>query len=94
MPAWDADIAVDASLVRSVLAEQFPELDAAFGAAARPEPSRGHAVLRRAPVDDERLLRARATALYFCAMLAAYAHDNGRERLLRESVAGLERTLL
>lgn len=28
MPAWDADIAVDASLVRSVLAEQFPELAA------------------------------------------------------------------
>ena len=28
MPEWDADIVVDEALVRALLAEQFPELDA------------------------------------------------------------------
>jgi aminoglycoside phosphotransferase (APT) family kinase protein len=28
MPDWDADVAIDASLVRALLEEQFPELDA------------------------------------------------------------------
>ena len=46
------------------------------------------------PIDDERLLRARATALYFGSMLATYAHSVGKERLLRECVDGLERTLI
>ena len=45
-------------------------------------------------IDDERLLRARALALYFCAMLAAYARSVGNANLERESVAGLERTLV
>jgi aminoglycoside phosphotransferase (APT) family kinase protein len=43
---------------------------------------------------DERLLRARATALYFCAMLAYYADSVRNASLLRESIAGLERTLV
>ncbi len=46
------------------------------------------------PIDDDRLLRARATALYFCAMLATYAHLVGNANLERESVSGLERTLV
>ncbi|MGH3110269.1 MAG: phosphotransferase [Gaiellaceae bacterium] len=33
MPAWDAEVVIDGELVRGVLAEQFPELDAA---SARP----------------------------------------------------------
>lgn len=45
-------------------------------------------------VDAHRALRARAAALYFCAMLAAYAHGVGDANLLQESVAGLERTLV
>ena len=45
------------------------------------------------PIDDERLLRARATALYFGAMLAAYAHSADNASLERECLAGLERTL-
>ena len=28
MPAWDAEVAIDEALVRALLAEQFPELDA------------------------------------------------------------------
>jgi aminoglycoside phosphotransferase (APT) family kinase protein len=28
VPDWDADVAIDASLVRALLEEQFPELDA------------------------------------------------------------------
>jgi aminoglycoside phosphotransferase (APT) family kinase protein len=46
------------------------------------------------PIDRRRLLRARATALYFCAMLASYAHSVGNANLERESVTGLERTLV
>jgi aminoglycoside phosphotransferase (APT) family kinase protein len=46
------------------------------------------------PIDDERLLRARAAALYFCAMLATYAESVGHANLLEESLAGLERTLV
>jgi len=45
-------------------------------------------------IDDVRLLLARATALYFCAMLASYAHSVEDVRLERECVAGLERTLV
>jgi aminoglycoside phosphotransferase (APT) family kinase protein len=46
------------------------------------------------PIGGDRLLRARATALYFCAMLASYAHSVGHANLERECVAGLERTLV
>jgi aminoglycoside phosphotransferase (APT) family kinase protein len=45
-------------------------------------------------IGEQRLLRARATALYFCAMLATYADSVGNASLLGESVAGLERTLV
>ena len=45
-------------------------------------------------VDDERLLRARATALYFCAILGGVRRHVGNANLERESVAGLERTLV
>jgi aminoglycoside phosphotransferase (APT) family kinase protein len=45
-------------------------------------------------IDPERLLRARATALYFGAMLATYAHSVDDDALRRECVAGLDRTLV
>ena len=35
MPEWDAEVEVDETLVRALLSEQFPELDAALGAARR-----------------------------------------------------------
>jgi len=46
------------------------------------------------PIDGGRLLRARATALYFCAMLASYANSVGNANLELESISGLERTLV
>ncbi len=46
------------------------------------------------PVDGERLLRARVLALSLAALLALYANDVGHESLERESLAGLERTLV
>jgi aminoglycoside phosphotransferase (APT) family kinase protein len=45
-------------------------------------------------VDDAVHSRARVLALSLCAALAAYAHSVGNANLLRESVAGLERTLI
>jgi aminoglycoside phosphotransferase (APT) family kinase protein len=45
------------------------------------------------PVDDAQLLRARVLALCLCAILAAYAHDEGMPGVEREALAGLERAL-
>lgn len=45
-------------------------------------------------VDEDVHSRARVLALGLCAMLAVYAHSVGNSNLLRESVAGLERTLV
>jgi aminoglycoside phosphotransferase (APT) family kinase protein len=45
-------------------------------------------------IDEESRLRARTLAFFLCATLAIYARDVGHESLLRESVAGLERTLV
>ena len=59
-----------------------------------PAAGRARFVEAYGPIDDERLLRARAAALYFCAMLAAYAHSVGTANLERECVAGLERALI
>jgi aminoglycoside phosphotransferase (APT) family kinase protein len=46
------------------------------------------------PVGEERRLRARMLAVGLCAMLAKYARSVGNAGLLRESLAGLERTLI
>jgi aminoglycoside phosphotransferase (APT) family kinase protein len=45
-------------------------------------------------VTEEQLLRARVLAIVLDSMLARYAHDAGNPSLLRESIAGLERTLV
>ncbi len=45
-------------------------------------------------VDEAVNSRARVLAISLCAMLATYAHTVGNANLLRESVAGLERTLI
>jgi aminoglycoside phosphotransferase (APT) family kinase protein len=46
------------------------------------------------PVSAEQLLRARVLALGLAAVLAAYAHDQGMAALERESLAGLDRTVV
>jgi aminoglycoside phosphotransferase (APT) family kinase protein len=45
-------------------------------------------------VDEDIESRARVLAVGLCSMLAIYAHSVGNANLLRESVAGLERTLV
>jgi aminoglycoside phosphotransferase (APT) family kinase protein len=45
-------------------------------------------------VDEDVHSRARVLALGLCSMLALYAHSVGNANLLRESVDGLERTLV
>jgi aminoglycoside phosphotransferase (APT) family kinase protein len=45
-------------------------------------------------LDHGRLLRARLLALFLNALLARYADDTGDEALFRETIAGLERTLV
>jgi aminoglycoside phosphotransferase (APT) family kinase protein len=46
------------------------------------------------PISDDQLLRARVLALNLCAILAAYARDQGPAALERESVAGLDRVVI
>ena len=49
---------------------------------------------RSTEVDEDVHSRARVLALGLCAMLAIYAHSVANANLLRESVGGLERTLV
>lgn len=44
------------------------------------------------PVADERLLRGRVFALFICAVLALYGHDESRPQIQRAALVGLERT--
>jgi aminoglycoside phosphotransferase (APT) family kinase protein len=71
-----------------------PSIDLQLAWCLLPPAGRSRFVDEYSAIDDERLLRARATALYFCAMLASYANSVGNTNLLRESVAGLERALV
>ena len=71
-----------------------PSIDLQLAWCLLPPAGRTRFVGEYGAIDDERLLRARATALYFCAMLASYADSVGNANLLSESVDGLERTLL
>ena len=43
------------------------------------------------PVPPERAARARVLAVFLSAVLAEYAHDENRPRLLREALAGISR---
>ncbi len=45
------------------------------------------------PVSDEQLLRARVLSVFLCGALAAYGHHERLPALVREAVAGVERTL-
>ena len=75
-------------------ASAMPSIDLQFVWCLLQPAGRARFVDEYGPIDDDRLLRARATALYFCAMLASYAHSVGNANLERESVSGLERTLV
>lgn len=71
-----------------------PSIDVQLAWSLLPPAGRARFVQSYGPIDDERLLRARVTALYFGAMLATYAHSVGDDALRRECVAGLDRTLV
>src|SRR5206468_3004384 len=43
------------------------------------------------PVSSERLLRARVVALFLCAVLARYGHEQAMPSVEGEALAGLER---
>jgi aminoglycoside phosphotransferase (APT) family kinase protein len=72
-----ADPAIDLPLVWSTLP-----------ATARPE-----FLDEYGEVPPDGLLRARVLSIFLCAVLAVHARHEGLERLEREAVAGLERTL-
>jgi len=44
-------------------------------------------------ISEEQLLRARVLALFLCAVLARYAHEQGATSIQREAIAGLERAV-
>ena len=57
-------------------------------------PPRGRAEFHEAygTLTEEQLLRGRVLALFLCAVLAVYGHHEGLPTLVREAIAGLERT--
>ena len=55
-------------------------------------PARDDFLAAYGPVSNEQLLRARALALFLCAVLALYARHEGMHALEAEALAGLERT--
>jgi aminoglycoside phosphotransferase (APT) family kinase protein len=71
-----------------------PSIDLQLAWSLLPPAGRARFVETYGQIGDERLLRARATAIYFGAMLAAYAHSVDNADLERECLAGLERTLV
>jgi len=73
-----ADASIDLVLVWSVL----------------PPAGRRRFLAAYGEVDGQQRVRSRVLALSLCAALARYAHDVGHPSLLREAVAGLDRTLV
>jgi aminoglycoside phosphotransferase (APT) family kinase protein len=72
-----ADPAIDLQLVWSFL----------------PPSGRGAFLDAYGRVSEEQLLRARVLALFLCAVLACYAHEQGMTSIQREGIAGLERAV-
>jgi aminoglycoside phosphotransferase (APT) family kinase protein len=56
-----------------------------------PLPARGAFLDAYGHVTEEQLLRARVLALWLCAVLARYAHEQGVTSVEREAIAGLQR---
>jgi len=71
-----------------------PSIDLQIAWSLLPPEGRGALFREYGDVDEERALRARVLALSLSAMLALYGHDVGHAGLLRESLTGLERTLV
>lgn len=68
-----------------------PALDLQLVWSFVPPPSRGAFLDAYGPVTDEQLLRARVLALFLCAALARYGHEEGMASIEREALGGLER---
>jgi aminoglycoside phosphotransferase (APT) family kinase protein len=71
-----------------------PSIDLQLAWSMLPPEGREAFLAEYGAVDGDVHSRARVLALGLCAMLAIYAHSVGNANLLRESVAGLERTLV
>lgn len=70
-----------------------PAIDLVLFWCLLPPVARGEFLAAYGPVGEEALLRARVLSLFLCGALAVHAHHEGFERIERETLAGLERTL-
>ena len=70
-----------------------PAVDLVLVWCALPPVSRAAFFEEYGPMPEDGLVRARVLALFLCAVLALHARSEGLERVERESLAGLERTL-
>jgi aminoglycoside phosphotransferase (APT) family kinase protein len=71
-----------------------PAIDLQFVWSVVPPEARDGVLEEYGPVDDEARLRARVLAIMLSAVLTLYARHEGHAALERESLAGLERTLI
>ena len=71
-----------------------PAIDLVLVWCALPPPARAAFFSEYGPVSEAGLLRARVLSLLLCAVLAVHARHEGLAQVERESLAGLERTLL
>jgi aminoglycoside phosphotransferase (APT) family kinase protein len=71
-----------------------PAIDFPLYWAALPPPGRHAFLAEYGAVSADQLLRARVLAVFLCATLAEYAAELGMAPLLREAVAGLDRSLI
>jgi aminoglycoside phosphotransferase (APT) family kinase protein len=71
-----------------------PAIDLVLVWCALPRAARAEFFSAYGPVSDAGLLRARVLSLFLCAVLATHARLEGLVAVERESLAGLERTLL
>jgi aminoglycoside phosphotransferase (APT) family kinase protein len=70
-----------------------PAIDLVLVWSALPPNARLSFFAEYGPVSEDGLLRARVLSIFLCAVLALHARQEGLERVERESLAGLERTL-
>ena len=71
-----------------------PAIDLPFFWSFVPPEARDGVLEHYGPIDDAARMRARVLAIMLCAVLTLYARHEGRPLLERESLAGLERTLV
>lgn len=74
------------------LSRSDPAVDLVLYWCALPPAGRATFLAAYGSLGDEQLLRARVLALFLCGTLAVYGHAEGLGSLMREALAGLDRT--